>query len=219
MTQTSLLPPTGAGGIEKSATLSEDGLYRYSLRRTWDHDLPPVLFIGLNPSTADAENDDPTIRRCIRFARDWGYGGLLMGNLFAYRATNPKDLPNLHSDTRLSPVGEYKAKGQWAYDRESVNDKWLKHMGAEAGIIIAAWGATPMPLGWGNRAYQVHAELGHVHALGFTKDGHPRHPLYVKADTRPVPLPPHVHDWDKGVMYEGSQEKFTCKTCGAERWD
>jgi hypothetical protein len=207
--------------VQGSAVLSDDGRYRYVLRRTWDENLPPVLFVGLNPSTADAEKDDPTIRRCVRFARDWGYGGLLMGNLFAFRATRPQDLPNLYTDPPTNPVGEFVPERSWQpYGRtESVNDEWLRQMATEAGIIVAAWGATPLPLGWGNRATAVHRDLDHVHALGLTKDGHPRHPLYVRADAHPIPLPPHVHDWNEGVMYEGSQEKFTCQTCGAVQWD
>jgi len=65
-----------------SAVFSRDGRYRYALRRVWDDGKPAVLFVGLNPSTADAHRDDATIRRCTRFARDWGFGQLLVGNLF-----------------------------------------------------------------------------------------------------------------------------------------
>lgn len=76
----------------KDAILSEDRKYRYILSRTWDETKPTVLFIGLNPSTADENEDDPTIRRCIIFAKSWGYGGLIMANLFAFRTTNPQGL-------------------------------------------------------------------------------------------------------------------------------
>lgn len=78
--------------MDKGAIISGCGKYRYSLWRTWDKKLPKVMFIMLNPSTADAYEDDPTIRRCINFAKSWGYGGIVVGNLFAYRATNPKKL-------------------------------------------------------------------------------------------------------------------------------
>lgn len=76
----------------KSAIISECGKYRYSLSRIWDENKANVLFIMLNPSTADGDVDDPTIRRCIGFAKSWGYGGIYVGNLFAYRATDPKEL-------------------------------------------------------------------------------------------------------------------------------
>ena len=76
----------------RAAELSPDGVYRYKLSRIWAPDIPPALFIMLNPSTADANQDDPTIRRCIAFAKRLGHGGLLVGNLFALRSTNPARL-------------------------------------------------------------------------------------------------------------------------------
>lgn len=175
--------------VVKAAKLSDDGVYRYTLSRIWDADYPPVLFIGLNPSTADAEVDDPTIRRCVGYAREWGYGGLLMGNLFAYRATNPKDLPAIPFENSpvLSPVGEF---GPWhAGDRESMNTYHLRKMADRAGLIVAAWGSTKLPCGWEYQDRVVMRDLGRpLHALGLTKDGHPRHPLYMRADARPRPL-------------------------------
>lgn len=203
--------------VRKSAIFSACRTYRYGLRRIWDDSLPPVLFVGLNPSTADEDSDDPTIRRCIRFARDWGYGGLLMGNVFAFRATNPKDLPRLDDPHPVNPVGEW---GPWERGwRENVNDKHLRIMAREAGLTIAAWGATPMPYGWDYAAEHVRSILYPLHALKLTKDGHPWHPLYVKADTQPIPLPAHEHAWGPWVMYEQSQEGRSCTTCGARQWD
>lgn len=78
------------GGIVQSADFSACGTYRYALRKIWLPAAPQVLFIGLNPSTADEKSDDPTIRRCLGFARSWGYGGLIVANLFAYRTTAPQ---------------------------------------------------------------------------------------------------------------------------------
>ena len=75
--------------LSSDAVFSKDRIYRYALWRTWNENLPKTLFIGLNPSTADEIQDDPTIRRCIRYSRDWGYGGYIMGNIFGYRSTNP----------------------------------------------------------------------------------------------------------------------------------
>ena len=95
----------------KDAVLSECKKYRYMLRRVWDRTKPACLFIGLNPSTADATVDDPTIRRCVGFADSWGYGELVVGNLYAFRATKPKDMFN-----QDDPVGPF-------------NDLWLKKWG------------------------------------------------------------------------------------------
>ena len=75
--------------MKKDAVLSEDRKYRYLLSRNWDDTKPTVLFIGLNPSTADEKEDDPTINKCISYAKSWGYGKVLMANLFAFRSTNP----------------------------------------------------------------------------------------------------------------------------------
>lgn len=176
----------GLGGVESFAEFSRDRVYRYTLERIWDRSISPLMVIGMNPSTADEERDDPTIRRCIRFARDWGYGGLLMGNLFAYRSTDPGGLPSLQGRPAVSPVGEL---GPWRDgDRECVNDYWLQEMAEQSGLIMAAWGAIRSPYGWESRAAEVRRLLGpRLHVLGLTKDGSPRHPLYVAADTRPVP--------------------------------
>jgi hypothetical protein len=119
--QLGLVMPAAARG----AALSACGRYRYTLWRIWDEARPPALFVMLNPSTADADVDDPTIRRCMRFARDLGYGGLLVGNLYAYRATNPDEL-----DVVDAPIG----RG---------NQTALYALVARAGIVIAAWGAKP----------------------------------------------------------------------------
>lgn len=153
--------------VERFAVMSPCKLYRYALGRTWDFDRKPVLFVGLNPSTADADNDDPTIRRCIRFAKDWGHGGILMANLFAIRATDPKDM--LRAD---DPIGER-------------NDYWLAHLAGLSGRVVAAWGAHG---GHRDREQQVvdSGALGSFTVLGLTKDGHPRHPLYMRADCRPL---------------------------------
>lgn len=155
-----------------SALFSDDRRYRYALRRRWS-DEPPVLFIGLNPSTADETQDDPTIRRCMRFARDWGHGGLLMGNLYAWRSPDPSALDGAHC------VGE-----QWGSVNR--NDVVLADLGREASCIVAAWGAYPGPVP--SRDVQVLDVVGSVMALGLTKYGAPRHPLYMRADAQPVPF-------------------------------
>jgi len=161
---------TGLFPSTRQTVLSADRRYRYVLWREWgdlDDASPYALFVGLNPSTADETNDDPTIRRCRRFAQDLGYGALCMVNLFAWRATSPKDMK-----AAPDPVGPE-------------NDRWLASLSREAGITIAAWGVHGAHLG---RDMAVLPLLQEPHCLGQTAGGQPKHPLYLRADTRPFPL-------------------------------
>ena len=151
----------------RRAAFSRCGAYRYALWREWDDRGPTVLFIALNPSTADHRRDDPTIRRCIRFARDWGFGRLVVANLFAYRTPEPALLRIAES-----PVGPR-------------NDRWLARLAADASLVLAAWGTHGDYLG---RADRVRSRLQALHCLGTTKGGLPRHPLYVRHDVCPVPF-------------------------------
>lgn len=140
------------------AVFSRCRAYRYALWREWDPSGPTVLFVGLNPSTADHRHDDPTIRRCIGFARAWGFGRLAVGNLFAYRTPHPALLKQA-----AAPVGR-------------ANDRWLRRLAAEADLVVAAWGVH------GAHRERSAAVLGYLPApkcLGTTKDGAPRHPLYL----------------------------------------
>jgi hypothetical protein len=155
---------TVAEAMERSATLSPCRAYRYSLWRRWGRG-PYAMFIGLNPSTADETNDDPTIRRCISFARAWGYEALCMTNLFAYRATQPADMKKA-----ADPVG-------WD------NDHVLRQLADQAGVVVAAWGAHGTHKG---RDQSVRLLVPGLHYLRLTKDGHPGHPLYLPASLRPV---------------------------------
>lgn len=151
--------------MERAATLSACRTYRYALWRRWgpgDY----AMFIGLNPSTADETNDDPTIRRCIAFARAWGYGALCMANLFAYRATDPAVMKKA-----AEPVG-------WE------NDHTLTTLAAGAGVVVAAWGAHGTYKG---RDKSVRLLVPKLHFLRLTKDGHPGHPLYLPASLKPQP--------------------------------
>lgn len=153
--------------------LSKDGLYRYTLERTFDPVEPSDLiagtcaFIMLNPSTADAELDDPTIRRCIGYAKAWNFRRLLVGNLFAYRATDPKELLGAED-----PVGP-------------LNDRWLEVIRKEAQVVVCAWGAHKLAP---RRARQVLGGVAGLSALKVTASGQPGHPLYLKKTLRPTPL-------------------------------
>ncbi|MBF6607758.1 MAG: DUF1643 domain-containing protein [Flavobacterium sp.] len=154
-----------------SAVISECGNYRYSLTRVWDESKPKVMFIMLNPSTADASKDDPTIRRCIAFAKTWGYGGLFVCNLFSFRATNPKDLLKIGN-----PFGD---ENIWH----------TRKLSDEVTTIICAWGNKPIlhKLLKNQNPYKLldFAWLK-LHYLELSKDGTPKHPLYLKGDRFPV---------------------------------
>ncbi len=161
-----------ANGVAGKAVFSPCRQYRYALTRKWSDD-PLQAFVLLNPSTADAKVLDPTLRRCQRFARDWGAGGFLILNAFALRSTDPKAL--LHHP---SPVG---------HDNDLFIETylWLPWVRRE---VVVGWGSHSMVR---SRASGV---LGMISGrgctpitLGVTKGGFPRHPLYVRADTRPEP--------------------------------
>ena len=149
-------------GISGAVFLGDDRSVRLALWRVWDRGNPALLFIGLNPSTATERQDDPTIRRVARFARERGYGGLFVGNLFAQVTPYPEKLE----------VGDDQAK----------NDAALRGMRDLCGATLVGWGT------FGDlartRPAEVLAVVGKpVYCLGKTKDGWPRHPLYIKADT------------------------------------
>jgi hypothetical protein len=151
-----------------SAVFSPCGRYRYVLRRTWDDSLPAAVFIGLNPSTADALRDDPTIRRCSAFANAWGWGGLIMLNLFAFRATTPAVMKR-----RRDPVGPD-------------NDRWIKRMIRQHQSVIACWGNHGEHAG---RDKQVARLITDCRCLAITARGQPAHPLYLRGNLRPAPFP------------------------------
>lgn len=162
----------------KTATLSPDGRYRYALGRRWADSGRRVLFVMLNPSTADATSDDPTIGRCVGFARAWGRDGLIVVNLYAYRATDPAALAGLGS-VAVGPE----------------NDRYLRAYASTADLVVAAWGASLPADGGDARAEHVLGILrdyADVHHLGLTKAGRPRHPLYLRGDTTPTLWQPRI---------------------------
>lgn len=147
---------------DATAVISRCGLYRYHLTRKWGRG-PYALLIMLNPSTADAMQDDPTIRRCISFAKREGCGALVVVNLFAFRSPSPADMKAADD-----PVGPE-------------NDRYIRSAVAGAkGPIIAAWGAHGSYRGR-DKAVRALVDAPMV-CLGLTKAGAPRHPLYVRGD-------------------------------------
>ena len=156
--------------MDKTATFSACRKYRYTLWRTWDRLFASgfVMFIGLNPSTADETKDDPTVRRCIRYAKDWGYPALCMTNLFAFRATSPDEMK-----AATDPIGP-------------INDCVLNNMAKSADIVIAAWGVHG---GYMERDKKVKEMISQLSYLRLTKEGFPAHPLYLPKGLKPI-------EWD-----------------------
>lgn len=163
--------------LERKTLFSPCRLYRYTLWRDFGTSFlfdggnkmkeGFVQFIGLNPSTADETRDDPTIRRCIGFAKSWGYGAMCMTNLFAWRDTSPIGMKR-----EASPIGPE-------------NDHWICAIAKEAGIVIAAWGHHGRHL---DRAAQVEKLISNLMCLKVTQEGQPSHPLYLPKTLTPIPL-------------------------------
>ena len=152
--------------LERDAVISDCGKYRYLLRRTWDAHRPRALYVMLNPSTADADIDDATIRSCIRLAKGLGYGSFEVVNLFAFRATDPANLEKADE-----PVGPS-------------NDASIERAVGRCDLAICAWGAHPMADRRANRVREmIRLHRPAVFCFGKTKAGAPKHPLYIKSGT------------------------------------
>ena len=164
--------------IDTRTYFSPDRMYRYCLWRCWgnvDADEPYIVFVGLNPSVADEQNDDPTIRRCVGFAKREGMSALCMLNLFAFAATDPKAMKGA-----IQPIGP----------------NWGEHFRrcvSQASKVVCAWGTHGA---FDRRDKEVGQYLvrlvgeDRVVCLGTTKDGHPKHPLYIRADQPLIPYIP-----------------------------
>lgn len=153
-----------------TAIFSASGRFRYWLTREIAGRGPTVAFVMLNPSTADAEQLDPTVRRCVGYARAWSAARLIVVNIFALRSTDPRALYNT-----LDPVGPE-------------NESYVRRAAREADTIVCAWGAHGGHLDHGATAYRWLREAdARPQALAVTKQGHPAHPLYLRADLTPAP--------------------------------
>lgn len=159
---------TGRLYIESDAVISDSGCYRYLLRRTWDTKMPRALLVMLNPSTADARTDDPTIRSCVRLLSALHYGSMEVVNLFAWRATDPNDLREA-----IDPIGDK-------------NDSVIAAATGRCDIVICGWGSS-LVADKDNRARDVidliRAHRPALFCFGKTKDGSPKHPLFIKSGT------------------------------------
>lgn len=156
------------GDAPSTAVYSDCETYRYALTREWDPRGKRVLFVMLNPSKATEVQNDPTVERCERRARHLGYGAFRVTNIFAYRATDPRDMRA--ADDPIGPE----------------NDGILHESVAWADQVIAAWGVHGAHRGRGPEVAQMLQGLGTPLAhLGLSKDGHPKHPLYLPYARQP----------------------------------
>src|SRR5439155_23971872 len=144
--------------------------YRYSLWRAWSAYHPRIVFILLNPSTADEQRNDPTIRRCIGFARGWEFGSVEVVNLFAYRATDYRELFRVQD-----PIGKE-------------NNLFLLQAVERCSTVVVGWGTRGTFLGRDRQVLSLLADIKDVLCLGLTKGGLPRHPLYVRNESSLVPF-------------------------------
>lgn len=150
--------PTAYERDRSGAIISSDELYRYLLWRDWDPSLPVITWIMLNPSTANALEDDPTIRRVLAFSRAWGFGSIEVVNLYAYRATSPRDLP------------------RWGKDGPS-NSAYILAATPRGRTVVCAWGTHG---GWKQPRT---GGADDIYCMGVNKDGSPKHPLYLSSST------------------------------------
>jgi hypothetical protein len=157
--------------IDQGAMFSPARTHRYRLWRAWTWSAPRVAFLMLNPSTADETKLDPTLRRCLGFARAWGYGGFEVINLFALRSSKPSVLY-----THKDPVGP-------------ANDAAILDVTLRCALTVAAWGVHGLRLHRGDTVRRMVANAGRpaLHVLGLTRNGAPKHPLYLPADLEPTP--------------------------------
>ncbi|MEM6686104.1 MAG: DUF1643 domain-containing protein [Bacteroidota bacterium] len=152
--------------VTKDAIFSKNRKHRYALIRTWNTALPMMMCIGLNPSVANEQQDDPTIRRVINFAEKWGFGGVYMCNLFSYITSYPEQLKITKNNSK--------------------NDFYLKSYAEKSQEVLCAWGRHKAAK---ERATKVLKMMHHTTALQINKDGSPKHPLYVKAGVERVAFP------------------------------
>lgn len=163
------------GDDAKGAVFSACGLYRYQLWRVWDPTKPVVVFVMLNPSKADHQKDDSTIIRCQNFAKSWNCGGVYVINLFAFRSTYPTELLQAED-----PIGT----SNLSYQLVTMHKR-------DVDSIVVAWGNSPivrkLQKSSPDYLFEVFGGLPLYH-MGLSKDGTPKHPLYLKSDTLLAPF-------------------------------
>jgi hypothetical protein len=180
------------------ATFSLSRAYRYTLWREWIGGDGYCQFICLNPSTADEVQDDPTVRRCIAYAKAWGFGAFCMTNIFAFRATDPR-----YMKAQADPVG-------------ADNDAHIKRVAAGAGLIVAGWGEHGAHRG---RAAEMVKMIPGLHSLRITRNGQPCHPLYLPKYLKPVPFEPQAPACPRCGYEMETDDAYGCPNCLGEGLD
>ncbi len=157
-------------GEKREAVFSPCRTWRYRLAQIWNEDKEPLYWLMLNPSTADEIKNDPTVERCERRARMWGYGGSVVFNIFAYRATEPK-----HMRAAQDPIGPE-------------NDKWIRELAeiSKTNMVIGGWGEHGEHLARGRKVMDMFNQSGgKLYALKQNASGNPAHPLYIGYEKEP----------------------------------
>jgi hypothetical protein len=174
--QAQLFAQALVGDPLRGAVFSECRTYRYRLWEIWDRTKPIVLYVMLNPSTADEVKNDPTVERCARRARQLGAGGFRIANIFALRSTDPDALYS-HS----SPVDEHHGK---------TNDVHIRVAAKASNLVICGWGEHGAFNGRGATVlHNLRMEGIKPHALRMNKSGQPGHPLYIPYSAKPFEVP------------------------------
>ena len=163
--------------MKSDAVISECEKHRYMLLRQWNENQPIVMFIGLNPSKADKTYNDRTISRCIKFAYQWGYGGMYFANLFSYRTPYVSKVPDKYKDV-YQPLLKVLPE---AYN--DLTDYWLKEMISKSEKVVCAWGSWKFI---SERRTQVLSFIDNPFCFGTCSDGEPKHPLYLLSSTKPI---------------------------------
>jgi hypothetical protein len=159
--------------MKRQATISRCGKYRYTLTRIWDGKKPMYLFIGLNPSTADAYEDDPTIRKLIKYVTDWGGGGFTIVNIFAWRSSDP---------SVLRPMTPVEAMGP-------ENMRLIEQALHISDKVICMWGTKAVNISWvllTNVKTLIRRSRKPTYCFELSNDGHPKHPLFLAGDLKPI---------------------------------
>lgn len=165
-------------GEQRFANFSEDRKYRYTLKIVFDASLPVLPVVGLNPSIADEKRDDPTVRRWIGYARQWGFGGILVLNLFAIVSTDPKKLLEVED-----PVGPLNTLMRWQSEFMNLDPvpEWA----------LASWGKVPRKLKAREDTVYLAVPIVEWRCLKMNADLSPAHPLYLSKTLKPIPWRKH----------------------------
>lgn len=171
---------------DSGQTVEDDAAFRFKLGRTWDIEKPPIMFIGLNPSTATHLNDDRTVARCVKDAKRWGFGGMFMMNLFPFRSTDPDGMYRAYG----KPRGPWRIHPEKLAEVDTINATQIIDTGKHCDMIVCAWGNHGK---FRERGEQYSWDIidryfsGKSYCYRYTKEGEPEHPLYQKHDCNVIP--------------------------------